>query len=232
MRAILLSGGSGTRLGGDIPKQYLKVNDRMIIEYSIETLAGCEEIECMVIVADEKWHETLTAVLEEYDDRHIFSGFALPGETRQWSIYNGLMAMKGMAKDDDSVLIHDAARPKLQESLIKNMGDALKGYDGVLPVLPMKDTVYKVDDTGRIAALLERKEIMAGQAPELFLFGKYLNANEKMIEDGRMGSINGSTEPAFLAGMDIVTIPGDEDNYKITTRRDLERFRNDCEIII
>ena len=136
--------------------------------------------------------------------------------------------MKGQANADDSVLIHDAARPKLKEALINNMINALMGYDGVLPVLPMKDTVYKVDETGRIAALLERKEIMAGQAPELFLYGKYLKANEKMIEEGRMGSINGSTEPAFLAGMDIVTIPGDEDNYKITTKKDLERFRAEC----
>lgn len=227
MRAILLSGGTGTRLGGDIPKQYLKVNDRMIIEYSIETLARCKDVEYMVIVADEKWQEAIFAVLEKYDDRHIFSGFALPGETRQWSIYNGLKAMEDQANAEDSVLIHDAARPKLKDALIKNMANALKGYDGVLPVLPMKDTVYKVDETGRIAALLERKEIMDGQAPELFLYGKYLKANKKMIEDGRMGSINGSTEPAFLAGMDIVTIPGDEDNYKITTRRDLERFRSE-----
>ena len=227
MRAILLSGGTGTRLGGDIPKQYFKVNDRMIIEYSIETLAGCKDIESLVIVADEKWQEAIIAALREYDDRHIFSGFAAPGETRQWSIYNGLLALKGQAGEEDSVLIHDAARPKLKETLIKNMGNALKGYDGVLPVLPMKDTVYKVDSTGKISALLERKEIMAGQAPELFLYGKYLKANEQMIEDGRMGSINGSTEPAFLAGMDIVTIPGDEDNYKITTRRDLERFRTE-----
>ncbi|WP_031549181.1 IspD/TarI family cytidylyltransferase [Oribacterium sp. FC2011] len=228
MRAILLSGGTGTRLGGDIPKQYFKVNDRMIIEYSIETLAGCKDIESLVIVADEKWQEAITTALKEYDDRHVFSGFAAPGETRQWSIYNGLLALKGQAGEEDSVLIHDAARPKLKETLIKNMGNALKGYDGVLPVLPMKDTVYKVDGTGKISALLERKEIMAGQAPELFLYGKYLKANEQMIEDGRMGSINGSTEPAFLAGMDIVTIPGDEDNYKITTVRDLERFRTEC----
>ena len=224
MRAILLSGGTGTRLGEDTPKQYLKVNDRMIIEYSIETLACCKDIESLVIVADEKWHEAIAKALKKYDDRHIFSGFALPGETRQWSIYNGLIAMKGQANADDPVLIHDAARPKLKEALIKDMGNAIKGFDGVLPVLPMKDTVYMVDETGRIAALLERKEIMAGQAPELFLYEKYLRANEQMIEDGRMGSINGSTEPAFLAGMDIVTIPGDEDNYKITTRRDLERF--------
>ena len=65
MRAILLSGGTGTRLGGDIPKQYFKVNDRMIIEYSIETLAGCKDIESLVIVADEKWQEDITAALQE-----------------------------------------------------------------------------------------------------------------------------------------------------------------------
>ncbi len=225
MIAILLSGGTGSRLGADTPKQYLRVNDKMIIEYSLATLLDCCTVEKVVIVADPKWHEEIRSVIQEQKNAHKFAGFALPGETRQYSIYNGLLALKGKISEDDTVLIHDAARPCLKEALILEMQRSLADNDGVLPVLPMKDTVYRIDASGKIDALLERERVVAGQAPELFKYGKYLAANEKMITDGRIWSINGSTEPAFLAGMNIVTVPGDEGNFKITTRADLERFR-------
>lgn len=225
VRALLLSGGKGTRLGEDIPKQYIKVNGRMIIEYSMETLLSCKDIDSLTIVADPEWQDEILKVLEGMGNSDKFQGFADPGETRQLSIYNGLLKMKDNVFGSDAVLIHDAARPRLKDSMIGEMLMALKDFEGVMPVLPMKDTVYVVDDSGKLKSLLERKNVVAGQAPELFLFSEYLKANEKMIKSGRMESINGSTEPAFLSGMDITTISGDEDNFKITTREDLERFR-------
>ena len=225
VRALLLSGGKGTRLGVEIPKQYLKVNGKMIIEYSMETLLSCNEISLLTIVADTEWRDEILKVLERMGNSDKFQGFADPGETRQLSIYNGLLKMKDNVFEGDTVLIHDAARPRLKESLIKEMIYAYKDFEGVMPVLPMKDTVYMVDDSGKLMSLLERENVVAGQAPELFLFTEYLKANEKMIKSGRMRKINGSTEPAFLSGMAVTTVPGDEDNFKITTKEDLERFR-------
>ena len=73
-------------------------------------------------------------------------------------------------------------------------------------------------------SLLNRNEIYAGQAPELFRLGTYYEANKKLLPD-QILRINGSTEPAIIAGLDIVMIPGEESNFKITTKSDLERFR-------
>ncbi len=73
--------------------------------------------------------------------------------------------------------------------------------------------------------LLDRNRLFAEQAPELFLFKKYYNANMALTQE-RLAAINGSTEPAVMAGMDIVMIPGDENNFKVTTKRDLERLRS------
>ena len=225
VRALLLSGGKGTRLGEDIPKQYLKVNGKMLIEYSMETLLESQEVDSLTIVSDEAFWDVLSEALKKQKNKDKFNGFVKPGETRQLSIYNGLLELKRNASESDYVLIHDAARPCLKETMIKKMIDAINGSEGVMPVLPMKDTVYVVDESGKLKSLLNRKKVVAGQAPELFQFSEYLNANEKIIKNGRMVSINGSTEPAFLAGMNITTIPGDEDNFKITTREDLERFK-------
>ncbi len=225
--AVILSGGTGKRIGGDIPKQYIKVRDRMVIEYCLDRFFGTPDgpvVSALVIVAAEEWRDRIRASI---GDRPEFIGFADPGETRQLSILNGLRALKGISSDDDPVMIHDAARPMVKTSFIKECFNAVKGHDGVMPVLPMKDTVYLSHDGNKVDSLLDRSEIFAGQAPEVFRFGKYLKACEDLLPDEIL-KINGSTEPAIKAGMDIAMIPGDEGNFKITTKADLERF---CEII-
>ena len=218
--AIILSGGIGTRLGLDMPKQYFEVNKKPIIRYVIETMEQCEVVDGFVIVAAEEW--------QEYVQNQIFLpekflGFALPGKNRQLSIYNGLCALRNIAKDEDVVLVQDAARPNTSERLIETCFNLEDDVDGAMPVLPMKDTVYLSEDGVQVSALLERKKVFAGQAPESFRFGKYLAANEMLLPE-KIRSINGSTEPAILAGMHIQMIPGDEKNYKITTEVDLEKF--------
>lgn len=231
MTAILLSGGTGTRLGSEIPKQYIEVNGKPIISYCIETLSGSAVIDKIVIAADSKWQERIREWIAKADAGDKFCGFAEPGENRQLSIYNGLKLIKeklhqGRAsEDEDYVFIHDAARPLLSGEDITAYVSAAPGHDGVLPVLPMKDTVYLSRDGRKVSSLLERKEVFAGQAPEIFRFEKYLQANERLIASSEILSINGATEPAILAEMDIVMAPGDEGNFKITTAEDLERFR-------
>ncbi len=222
--ALILSGGSGVRLGSDIPKQYIEVNDRPVISYCIERLSCHEEIHAVQIVAAQEWQEQIEGWLEQYDICNKFWGFSLPGENRQLSIYHGLEDIKKYAQDSDVVLIHDAARPLLSEKMITDCVHAMEGYDGVMPVLPMKDTVYRSVDGKTVSALLERTEIYAGQAPEAFRVGLYYEANKNLVPD-RIQKINGSTEPAIMAGMNIAMIPGDEGNLKITTPGDLERFR-------
>lgn len=221
--ALLLSGGTGTRMGTQVPKQYIEVDDRPIIYYCMQTLFRHEGIDAVQIVADELWRETILDSLKELGAKS--RGFSAPGKTRQLSILNGLEDIRKYASDKDYVLIHDAARPLLSAKQISDCLDAVAaGHDGALPVLPMKDTVYFSEDGGSITSLLERSRVFAGQAPEIFALGKYYEANRRLLPE-KILRINGSTEPAVMAGMDIAMIPGDEGNYKITTMADLERFR-------
>ena len=271
--AIILSGGTGSRMNMDIPKQYIEVCDRMIITESIRPFLECELVSDIRIVADAMWHDK---IIEEYKilseqytgalgfdmtdygsgvspfyGIYKFSGFSKPGSNRQLSILN---ALRDIVEDYDmrcsinnnmnycdvydtdmnagiinvekdfSVIIHDAARPLVSVDLIRRCINALDGHDGVMPVLPMKDTIYYSEDGNGINKLLERDKIYAGQAPEVFCFEKYLKACEELLPDKIM-EIKGSTEPAVIAGLDMVMVSGDEMNFKITTKEDLQRYR-------
>lgn len=223
--AILLCGGIGTRVGGNTPKQYLIVAGKPIVSYSLRVLQSDKNIHYIVIVAASSWHSFLTHIIQN-EKISKFIGFSLPGSSRQLSVYSGLQFIAQTKPDTTLVLIHDAARPNLSNDLIGKCFKAIDGFDGVLPALPVKDTVYISHNGTTVNALLKRSEVFAGQAPELFVFKKYIavHLSSNLYELER---INGSTEIALKHGLKIKLIAGDEANYKITTPVDLERFHKE-----
>lgn len=225
--ALLLSGGRGIRMGMDIPKQYMEAAGRTVISFCIERLSLHEGIDALWIVADSEWQEQITKELEKYDVRKKFRGFSVPGKNRQLSILHGLEDIRKCKEAFKYIMIHDAVRPLVSEELISDCLTAVIAHDGVMPVLPMRDTVYESKDGKNISALLNRNQIFAGQAPELFCLEPYYEANLRLLPE-KILTVNGSTEPAVMAGMDIVMISGDEENFKITTKADYEKF---CKII-
>lgn len=220
--ALLLSGGTGSRIESKVPKQYLRVGTQMIITRSLLKLLAHPMIECVWIVACDEWQEV---ILDEVPVELVgkLRGFAEPGETRSGSIVNGLEVMQGVIGAEDVVLIHDAARPNVSGDTITACLEACKEHDGAMPVLPMKDTVYESVDGKLVTRLLDREHIYAGQAPEAFVYGKYVASYEKLNKE-QIAALHGSSEPAIMAGMDIAMIPGDENNNKITTDVDLKRL--------
>ncbi len=222
--ALILSGGTGTRMGSDTPKQYIEVHGKPIIVYSLERLAKHKDIDAIQIAAEPEWQEQIEMWLAAFGLGEKFRGFSNPGKNRQMSIFHGLTSIREYAEDSDHIFIHDAARPMLSGRQVTDCLDGMAAHDGVIPVLPMKDTVYTSKNGRTITSLLKRGEIYAGQAPEVFLLGKYYEANLRLMPE-QILKINGSTEPAVMAGLDVAMIPGDEGNFKITTKTDLERFR-------
>ncbi len=221
--ALILSGGTGTRVGADIPKQYIEVRGKPVIVYSMERLISHDGIDLIQIVAEPDWQGQIRNWLLDAGLWEKVRGFSVPGQNRQLSIFHGLEDIREYAEDSDHIFIHDAARPMLSKQQITDCLASLAGHDGVIPVLPMKDTVYTSKDGKTITSLLNREEIFGGQAPEVFRLGTYYEANLRLMPE-QILKINGSTEPAVLAGLNVVMIPGDEGNFKITTKADLERF--------
>ena len=226
---LLLSGGIGSRIGANMPKQYVKAGGHMMVSYALMPLLKCAFIDKVYIVSEEVWRDDIVADVRLMGlDETKIAGFAFPGESRQSSILNGMEAMLEDAEgnnfaEDDTVLVHDGARPFLTEDMLNNCYNGLLGHDGIMPVLPMKDTVYESADGRRVTKLLEREKIYAGQAPELFRLRKYYEANKDLVPL-KINEVNGATEPAIMYGMDVAMIMGDESNYKVTTKEDMNRF--------
>lgn len=216
--ALILSGGTGARMGTDIPKQYIRVDGRPIISYVLDVFEAHEMIERIQIVADGDWH----GLISQYAGKKL-AGFSEPGANRQYSILNGLADILSYAGPKDHVVIHDAARPLVGSAVITEILKTLKNHEAVTPVLPLKDTVYFYKD-GRLTGTAERTSLAAGQTPEGFLLGRYYEAVRSLLPD-RIWQITGSLQAALEAGMDAAPIAGDEGNFKITTMADLEKFR-------
>ncbi len=221
--AIILSGGIGLRMGSDVPKQYIKVQGKPVIWYCLKTFIESPFIDIIIIGRAEEWGIFIKEQVESFHtDKSIF--YSTPGETRQYSIYNALKeAQNHGATQEDIVIIHDAARPLVSNELVENCIKECDDADGVLPVIPVKDTLYQSIDGKNISSLLNRNELFAGQAPEAFRFGKYIALHELMAREELL-RINGSTEIAYKGGMKVKLIRGEEMNFKITTPEDLTNF--------
>lgn len=221
--AIILSGGIGSRMGLEIPKQYVEVNGKPIPIFCLQTFLFHNNIDAIVIVVAPAWKEYVAKNIDKLNpDKPIL--YAMPGDTRQYSILNALKVTESISKNkDDIVIIHDGARPLVSTDLISKCIDACQEYDGVMPAIAVKDTTYLSKDGKHIDSLLDRNTLWSGQAPEAFKLNKYLNAYES-IPQAEILKINGSTELAIRAGLQCRMIAGDPLNFKITTPEDLINF--------
>lgn len=223
--AVILSGGIGSRMKSDIPKQYIEIDNRPILFYCLEKFIKMNAIDAVVVVVANEWQGYVERIINKLQSTKPI-WYAPSGETRQYSIFNGLKeSEKHGIKDNDIVIIHEAARPLVSKELIHSCLSGCEEFDGVLPVIPVKDTIYQSSDGVHIDRLLKRNELFAGQAPEAFRFGKYLKIHKNMSREELL-KINGSTEIAYKGEMSIKLIRGDEMNFKITTPEDLSNFQS------
>jgi 2-C-methyl-D-erythritol 4-phosphate cytidylyltransferase len=135
--------------------------------------------------------------------------------------------MRESAADRDIVLVHDAVRPCTTDDIITECVSGFDTYDGVMPSLPVTDTCYLSFDGKTISRQLPRDQIVAGQTPESYLFGKYYEAHMRASVE-YLAECRGSSQIAFENGMKIRITPGSRDNFKITTKEDLVRFAKIC----
>ena len=200
--AILVAGGSGSRLRAEVPKAFVEVCGRTLLEHAAARFAGYPR----VVVAPAGWLDRA----RELVDAVVVAG----GPTRQDSVDAGLRALPSAV---DAVLVHDVARPFVPAAVIDRVVRALDSADAAIPALAVTDTVKRVDAAGHVLATLERAELVAVQTPQGFRRAILVAAHASAANSE-------ATDDAALveaAGGRVVVVEGDEAAFKITTRQDL-----------
>lgn len=210
--ALVVAAGRGRRFGGDLPKQYRDLGGRAVLRHSLAAFAAHPQIDAVraVIHPDDR---------ELYDVAAAGLGLLEPvpgGATRQDSVRMGLESLSDMAVD--RVLIHDGARPFVDSGVISRVILALDAHVGVIPALPVADTI-KRGRSGLVAATLDREHLWRAQTPQGFRYQEIVAAHQAAI--GR--ELTDDAAVAENAGIGVALVPGSEDNVKITTTVDIER---------
>lgn len=205
--AIIVAAGSGSRFGADTPKQFLQLQGREILSYSIESFLNHPEIDELVIVTSETF---LTHVSRSYPNCKVVLG----GSTRQQSVANGLQACD---TDSDMVLVHDAARPLVPKSVIDACLFALQDHDGVAPAILPVDSMVLLE--GGAFRNLDRQHLRIIQTPQCFRMAVLRQAHiSGLVDTDELGLVRRSCPEAQLTLVD-----GDPCSLKITRPEDLIR---------
>lgn len=210
--------GSGSRMGGATPKQFLCLGGLPVLVRTIRALQAAEEIRDIIIAVSPEYLEHTGKLLDRYGPAPIGDRIRIVagGRRRQDSVRAGLDAL---APDIDLVLVHDAARPLVPPELIAACLEAARRHGAALAALPVKDTVKEADDQGRVAATVDRGGLWLAQTPQVAERGLLRDAFAAAERDSYLAT----DEAALLEhlGHSPTLVPGAERNFKITTPEDL-----------
>lgn len=219
---LLMMGGSGTRFGADIPKQYIKVNDRPIFSYILEGYNKLESVDKIIIVSHSDWVQYVEDIAKEIGANKLYK-VVTGGATRSESVKNGLKCASEFSRDDDVILIHDATHPYVDEKGTNEVIDAVKEFGGATLASFNYDTVYKMDDDHILTNIEPRFNIVAGASPEAFTFRKiydiYINSPKEELE-----SMTSAGAIALHYGITMKVIKANVINLKITYADDMNLF--------
>ena len=219
--ALVLSGGTGARMGLEIPKQYCTIAGKPVIVHTLERFQRCAGVDFAVAVAAPEWEAQILEWKGAYGLTKL-QAIAPAGLDRQMSIRNGLLAAKPlMGEAPGGVVVQDAARPLTSPELLRRLLEGLEEAPAVMPVLPITDTTYTSRDGQWVDGLLDRSTLFAGQAPEAFHYWPYLKLYEETPTEV-LGTMSGSCQLPYRRGWKVKMIPGDPGNLKITYAADLQ----------
>lgn len=214
--AVLPAAGSGSRMGSDVPKQYLELAGASVIEHSLGVLLAHPRMRAVAVVldrADQRW-----ASLPLSGDPRLRT--CTGGAERFQSVYNGLLALAGEAAESDWVLVHDAARPCLHPELLARLVNRLRGHPvGGLLAIPVNDTIKRADADAAVLETVPRDRLWCAQTPQMFRFGLLRQALAAVIDAHRV--VTDECAAVERLGHKPLLVEGSPANLKITRPQDL-----------
>jgi 2-C-methyl-D-erythritol 4-phosphate cytidylyltransferase len=222
--AILLAGGTGRRLGQPVPKQFLPLGGRLVIEHAIDAFEHNAQIAQIDVVVHADYHETMRDILRRNADRwhkvgHLLTG----GKERYDSTRAAIEAWRGK---DVNLLLHDAARPLVSQRIIDDVCHALQHHAAVSVALPAVDTIIEADDD-HVAALTDRRRLRRVQTPQGFHLATLTDAYDRAMADATFRHAAGATDDAgvvvrYLPQVEVHLVAGEENNRKLTYPEDID----------
>lgn len=217
--AIILAGGTGQRMHQEIPKQFINVNDKPLIIYTLEAFQKHPQIDSILVVCIDGWHDILKAYARQNHItklKWVISG----GSTGQESIRNGVFALENECKEDDIVVIHDGIRPLVDENVLSDVIVKCGIYGNAVTSLPYNEQIFVKKDEETTEQYIPRETLRRVSTPQAYKYGTLLWAYKK----GIYGSSYTNTMMTDL-GETLHFAAGSDKNIKITTQDDLELFK-------
>ena len=225
--AVIIAGGSGHRMGQDIPKQFINVYDKPVLIYTLEGFQKHPQIDAIEVVCIDGWHDVVRAYAKQFNItklKWIVSG----GASGQESIRNGVFHLEGKASDDDIIVIHDGIRPLVDASVLTDVLLKAKEFGNAVTSMPYNEQIFIVDkdDETTTTRYIPRETLRRVSTPQAYRFDildkRYHEAFEKKI--GIYGSSYTNTMMVEL-GERLHFASGSDKNIKLTTKDDLELFK-------
>ena len=220
--AVVLSAGSGKRMKSDIPKQYMNLNGKPVIYYSLKAFQDCGFSSIVLVCGKDDVEYCRREIVEKYTLTGV-TAIVAGGKERYHSVYEGLKVID----ETDYVFIHDGARPMLNADMICRLQKAVVEEGAAVAGMPVKDTIKLVDSFGCVVDTPERKYVWQVQTPQCFSFPIIYNAYHNLVSDEEMGlAVPPVTDDAMVLSYasehKIKMVEADYRNIKITTPEDLD----------
>ncbi|MBE6939614.1 MAG: 2-C-methyl-D-erythritol 4-phosphate cytidylyltransferase [Ruminococcaceae bacterium] len=220
--ALLTASGTGSRMGQDIPKQFLHVKDKPVIIYTLERFQNNPQIDAIVLVTLPNWFGFVEAYAAQFGISKL-KWIVAGGETGQESIRNGLEAIAKDCPEDTTVMIHDGNRPMVDNNIISDSLAVFRQYGSAVAVIPCTEAIFRSEDGKTSTVSIPREALLRTQTPHTYTLKKLLWAHEQAKLRGITNQAASCTLMHEL-GETVYFSRGSEKNFKLTTLDDLEIF--------
>ncbi len=221
--AILMAAGKGVRVGGELPKQFMEVHGKMLLEYSLQTFQSHPRIDEIYVVLPEEYLKMEELLQYLFDNYPKVNRLLAGGEERFQSSWSAIQWF--IDRREDNLLLHDAARPGLTPRIIDDVLDALQDNEAAVTAIPATDTVIRVDDNLHLQTTLDRKTLYYAQTPQAFRAGLLYDCFEALFADGTFLPTDESGVVAhYRPEIPIHIVQGSPANFKVTYPEDIIRI--------
>lgn len=221
--ALILAGGSGSRTEQSVPKQFLSINDKPIIIYTLEAFQNHPEIDAIIVSSIDGWLDVLEGYARAYGITKL-KWVVKGGENGQASARKALLELESHCKADDIVIIHDAVRPLISQEIITDCIAKAKEHGSGLSAVRCQETIMRTSDGKSGNNGIDRNDIMRVQTPQAYRYGKALWAHKEALNRGITNAVYTNTLMLEL-GEELYFSQGSNKNIKITTLEDIDIFK-------